>query len=92
MQTKDYLFVSDFDQTLSFNDSGIALSELIGAGRGIYRSPEEAARDRRRRSSTISRRPLCCLRSSCSQSSSIQSSVNASQGVRRAEARGTSSA
>jgi 2-hydroxy-3-keto-5-methylthiopentenyl-1-phosphate phosphatase len=27
---KDYLFVSDFDQTLSFNDSGIVLSELIG--------------------------------------------------------------
>jgi HAD superfamily phosphoserine phosphatase-like hydrolase len=27
----DYLFVSDFDQTLSFNDSGIVLSELIGA-------------------------------------------------------------
>jgi hypothetical protein len=25
------LFVSDFDQTLSFNDSGIVLSELIGA-------------------------------------------------------------
>ncbi len=29
--TRDYLFVSDFDQTLSFNDSGIVLSELIGA-------------------------------------------------------------
>ena len=28
---KDYLFVSDFDQTLSFNDSGLVLSELIGA-------------------------------------------------------------
>ena len=28
--TKDYLFVSDFDQTLSFNDSGIVLSELMG--------------------------------------------------------------
>lgn len=27
----DYLFVSDFDQTLSFNDSGFVLSELIGA-------------------------------------------------------------
>jgi HAD superfamily phosphoserine phosphatase-like hydrolase len=27
---KDFLFVSDFDQTLSFNDSGIVLSELIG--------------------------------------------------------------
>jgi HAD superfamily phosphoserine phosphatase-like hydrolase len=26
----DYLFVSDFDQTLSFNDSGFVLSELIG--------------------------------------------------------------
>jgi HAD superfamily phosphoserine phosphatase-like hydrolase len=32
MQTelKDYLLVSDFDQTLSFNDSGIVLSELMG--------------------------------------------------------------
>jgi len=31
VRTKDYLFVSDFEQTLSFNDSGIVLSELIGA-------------------------------------------------------------
>jgi HAD superfamily phosphoserine phosphatase-like hydrolase len=31
VRTRDYLFVSDFDQTLSFNDSGIVLSELIGA-------------------------------------------------------------
>src|SRR5258706_2205181 len=30
VRTRDYLFVSDFDQTLSFNDSGIVLSELIG--------------------------------------------------------------
>jgi HAD superfamily phosphoserine phosphatase-like hydrolase len=29
-RAKEYLFVSDFDQTLSFNDSGIILSELIG--------------------------------------------------------------
>jgi HAD superfamily phosphoserine phosphatase-like hydrolase len=28
--TRQYLFASDFDQTLSFNDSGYALSELIG--------------------------------------------------------------
>lgn len=27
---KEYLFASDFDQTLSFNDSGIILSELLG--------------------------------------------------------------
>ena len=27
---KHYLLASDFDQTLSFNDSGIALSELLG--------------------------------------------------------------
>lgn len=27
---KQYLFISDFDQTLSFNDSGLALSKLIG--------------------------------------------------------------
>jgi HAD superfamily phosphoserine phosphatase-like hydrolase len=29
-ETKEYLLISDFDQTLSFNDSGIVLSELIG--------------------------------------------------------------
>jgi HAD superfamily phosphoserine phosphatase-like hydrolase len=28
--TKRYLFASDFDQTLTFNDSGYALSELVG--------------------------------------------------------------
>ena len=28
---KKYLIISDFDQTLSFNDSGIVLSELLGA-------------------------------------------------------------
>jgi len=27
---KHYLLASDFDQTLSFNDSGIALSEMLG--------------------------------------------------------------
>ena len=27
---KQYLFVSDFDQTLSFNDSGLVLTELLG--------------------------------------------------------------
>jgi 2-hydroxy-3-keto-5-methylthiopentenyl-1-phosphate phosphatase len=27
---REYLLVSDFDQTLSFNDSGIALSEMLG--------------------------------------------------------------
>src|ERR1700681_4710873 len=27
---KEYLLVSDFDQTLSFNDSGIVLSEVLG--------------------------------------------------------------
>jgi 2-hydroxy-3-keto-5-methylthiopentenyl-1-phosphate phosphatase len=29
-ELKDYLFVSDFDQTLSFNDSGAVLSEMMG--------------------------------------------------------------
>jgi 2-hydroxy-3-keto-5-methylthiopentenyl-1-phosphate phosphatase len=29
-RTKQYLLASDFDQTLSFNDSGIVLSELLG--------------------------------------------------------------
>ena len=28
--TKRYLLVSDFDQTLSFDDSGLVLSELLG--------------------------------------------------------------
>src|ERR1700746_1007887 len=28
--TKRYLFASDFDQTLTFNDSGYVLSELVG--------------------------------------------------------------
>src|SRR5207237_9790981 len=28
--TKHFLLASDFDQTLSFNDSGIVLSELLG--------------------------------------------------------------
>src|SRR5260221_8653945 len=27
---KEYLFASDFDQTLSFNDSGYVLSEMLG--------------------------------------------------------------
>lgn len=36
---KRYLLVSDFDQTLSFNDSGIVLSELLG----IDRFPERVA-------------------------------------------------
>ena len=29
-KTKRYLIASDFDQTLSFNDSGLVLSELVG--------------------------------------------------------------
>lgn len=28
--TKHYLFATDFDQTLSFNDTGVMLSELLG--------------------------------------------------------------
>ena len=32
MVAKHFLVASDFDQTLSFNDSGAVLSELIGAG------------------------------------------------------------
>jgi phosphoserine phosphatase len=31
-ETKRYLFASDFDQTLSFNDSGYVLAELLGVG------------------------------------------------------------
>jgi len=29
---KQYLLASDFDQTLSFNDSGLVLSEMLGIG------------------------------------------------------------
>ena len=29
-QSRHYLLASDFDQTLSFNDSGFVLSELLG--------------------------------------------------------------
>lgn len=36
---KHYLLASDFDQTLSFNDSGIVLSEMLG----ITRFPEKVA-------------------------------------------------
>ena len=36
---RHYLLASDFDQTLSFNDSGAVLSELIGASRSRRRSP-----------------------------------------------------
>jgi hypothetical protein len=30
IMTRKFLLASDFDHTLSFNDSGVALSELIG--------------------------------------------------------------
>lgn len=33
MARKHYLFVSDFDQTLSFNDSGVVMSEMLGIDR-----------------------------------------------------------
>ncbi|EQD66855.1 hypothetical protein B1A_07935, partial [mine drainage metagenome] len=32
MTTKHYMLASDFDQTLSFNDSGHVLAELLGVG------------------------------------------------------------
>lgn len=32
LTVKQYLLISDFDQTLSFNDSGIVLSEMLGIG------------------------------------------------------------
>jgi hypothetical protein len=43
---KKYLLASDFDQTLSFNDSGIALSELLGIPG--FREREATSRARRR--------------------------------------------
>jgi HAD superfamily phosphoserine phosphatase-like hydrolase len=41
--SRHYLVASDFDQTLSFNDSGLVLSELIGAV-GFQRKVEGLAR------------------------------------------------
>jgi HAD superfamily phosphoserine phosphatase-like hydrolase len=40
---KHYLVASDFDQTLSFNDSGVVLSELIGAS-GFHEKVQGLAR------------------------------------------------
>jgi len=36
--SRDYLVASDFDQTLSFHDSGIVLSELVGIPRQVFES------------------------------------------------------
>ena len=36
---KHYLFASDFDQTLSFHDSGRVLAELLGVSNFDKRSP-----------------------------------------------------
>jgi HAD superfamily phosphoserine phosphatase-like hydrolase len=41
--TKHYLIASDFDQTLSFNDSGLVLAELLGV-RGFEQRVEGLAR------------------------------------------------
>jgi HAD superfamily phosphoserine phosphatase-like hydrolase len=41
--TRHYLFASDFDRTLSFNDSGTVLSELLGIG-GFEQRVEGLAR------------------------------------------------
>ena len=35
-KAREYLFASDFDQTLSFNDSGIILSELLGLPERVF--------------------------------------------------------
>ena len=35
---KHYLLASDFDQTLSFKDSGLVLSELLGISRTTLRA------------------------------------------------------
>jgi phosphoserine phosphatase len=40
--TRHYLLASDFDQTLSFNDSGLVLSELLGVS-GFHRKVEGLA-------------------------------------------------
>jgi hypothetical protein len=33
---RSYLLASDFDQTLSFNDSGLVLSELVGIPAKVF--------------------------------------------------------
>ena len=33
---KEFLLASDFDQTLSFNDSGMVLSEMLGIGGFVW--------------------------------------------------------
>ena len=38
---KPYIFASDFDQTLTFNDSGYVLSELVGILTSSSASPPE---------------------------------------------------
>lgn len=39
---KQYLLASDFDQTLSFNDSGLVLSELVGIPGNVFREKTAA--------------------------------------------------
>ncbi len=38
---KNYLFASDFDQTLTFNDSGYVLSEIVGIPTGEFKRKAE---------------------------------------------------
>src|ERR1700687_518242 len=38
---KSYLFVSDFDQTLTFNDSGYVLSEIVGISTAEFKRKAE---------------------------------------------------
>ena len=45
MTRKHYLLVSDFDQTLSFNDSGLILSEMLGISGFEEKTANFIARD-----------------------------------------------
>jgi len=53
----DYLVASDFDQTLSYNDSGIVLSEILGV-----REFQERSRDSPRSAWCIKARNCVLLR------------------------------
>ena len=46
---KSYLFVSDFDQTLTFNDSGYVLAEIVGIGTEEFGDREAAIHQRKYR-------------------------------------------
>lgn len=56
---KRYLFASDFDQTLTFNDSGYVLSELVGISteEPMLQDTSQSSSIKATRSIAISRAP-----------------------------------